>query len=520
MSVFDKLKNKFIIITVYIIVISINIFHFVSAFFIEETDLGYIFDEFEASPLFNFSLNTSCNSKSHNIFHVWEGKIKKKIVPDEDTIIGVETEIVDKTNIEKINGYLFCYDHISYKKLLYNGQIIKKEEKCEDEFPKDCGIIDTLEQHLCIKIEENCPLYDVGIGQQNISENDIYDKGELESDIYYNNEKYNKSNRKIIGRLILNDGQPCYKSIEKLWRKFDSDEAGEEHLKCETEIYGKLTDGRYEKKGDISYKKIYEDNLGKNYKLVRDDLKGTEKVSLFKRTFLGINKTCDENIYITRDQSEKFKKNVTNESDCLFGEFINFILFLITFIIMISIDSCKEGKLKIRYIVLFVVLFLYLFFSLVFIILQSVYLGKMIKNEIAYNCSDALTNKLLSKDNENMKASIVFTVINLGIDVFIILLCGLILLIVFIIKKCEDYKTFHLNKKNSNETQETIAQNINKTDEVYNTPLEKGIENKEAIPQMKQLDKPLDNINQIPISDLNILSPNFPNNSLDKKDNK
>ena len=56
--------------------------------------------------------------------------------------------------------------------------------------------------------------------------------------------------------------------------------------------------------------------------------------------------------------------------------------------------------------------------------------------------------------------------------------------------------------------------------EVYNTPLEKGIENKEAIPQMKQLDKPLDNINQMPISDLNILSPNFPNNSLDKKDNK
>ena len=144
----------------------------------------------------------------------------------------------------------------------------------------------------------------------------------------------------------------------------------------------------------------------------------------------------------------------------------------------------------------------------------------MIKNEIAYNCSDALTNKLLSKDNENMKTSILLTAINLGADVFIILLCGLILLIVFIIKKCEDCKEFHLNKKKSNESQETIAQNINKTDEVYNTPLEKGIENKEAIPQMKQLDKPLDNINQIPISDLNILSPNFPNNSLDKKDNK
>ena len=33
--------------------------------------------------------------------------------------------IVDKTNIDKINGYYFCYKYKSYRRLLYNNQIKK-----------------------------------------------------------------------------------------------------------------------------------------------------------------------------------------------------------------------------------------------------------------------------------------------------------------------------------------------------------------------------------------------------------
>ena len=76
-------------------------------------------------------------------------------------------------------------------------------------------------------------------------------------DIYYNKDNYNEENKKIIGKLILNEGQPCYKLDEKLWRKFDSDEAGEEHLKCELKVFDKLNDDRYENKGNITYKKLY-----------------------------------------------------------------------------------------------------------------------------------------------------------------------------------------------------------------------------------------------------------------------
>ena len=79
----------------------------------------------------------------------------------------------DITDIAKINGYKFCFKKISYRDLLYNGQIIKKGESCPQEY-KNCGIIDTLDQQLCIKNSENCPLYDVGIGKLDDTDNYIY----------------------------------------------------------------------------------------------------------------------------------------------------------------------------------------------------------------------------------------------------------------------------------------------------------------------------------------------------------
>ena len=39
---------------------------------------------------------------------------------------------------------------------------------------------------------------------------------------------------------------------------FSLEEAGYEHLKCELEIFGETIDNRWIKKGDITYKKLYE----------------------------------------------------------------------------------------------------------------------------------------------------------------------------------------------------------------------------------------------------------------------
>ena len=52
--------------------------------------------------------------------------------------------------------------------------------------------------------------------------------------------------KKIIGKLLLSDGKPCYSLNERLWRKFSSKEAMEKSYdKCELEIFNNLNDDRY-----------------------------------------------------------------------------------------------------------------------------------------------------------------------------------------------------------------------------------------------------------------------------------
>lgn len=251
-----KYCNKYLLLLENLLFVLIAITHIILSFLVKQTDFSNIIDTLESSPLFEFSLNADCKMKSEIVFHTWEGR--------KDYYITRDFTIEDVTPLTKINGNKFCYKHISYEKLLKNGQIIKKGGNCPNEYTKNCGIIDTLEQELCIKDNEACPLYDAGIGYIYDSNNYIYNEGN--SDVYYNKESYNKPNKKIIGKLILNHGQPCYLSDEKLWKKFSLDEAAEEHLKCDLEVLGKYRDDRYEKKGEISYRRLYMENLNQKSK--------------------------------------------------------------------------------------------------------------------------------------------------------------------------------------------------------------------------------------------------------------
>ena len=147
-----------------------------------------------------------------------------------------------------------------------------------------------MDQHLCIEAGENCPLYDVGIIGTDEPLNKDHYTYVTEADIYYNDNTYKTTDKKIIGKLILNDGQPCYRLDEKLWRHFSLEEAGAEHLKCELEIFGETTDNRWIKKGDVTYKKLYEILPQECKDFLFDEIKGDEYVSLYKREFLGIDK--------------------------------------------------------------------------------------------------------------------------------------------------------------------------------------------------------------------------------------
>ena len=445
------LCNNFIFFFNVLVFLIIATTHLVFFFLIKKSDFDNLFDALDSSPLFEFTVQSqNCDyPKSRLIFHVWEGR---KETAYSGRRHRSRTIIVDKTNIDKIYGNYFCYNHISYKTLLYNGQIIKKEENCGDKYPKDCGIIDTLNQHLCIGDNDNCPLYDVGIGDENDFNSSIYDYND-NAGVYYNKNNYNESDKKIIGKIILNDGQPCYKLNEKLWRKFDSDEAGDEHLKCDLEIFGEITDKRYDEKGKIKYQKLYEDNLSPtNYDLVKDDI-GNEYVSLYSREFLGIDKTCDEKNKINKKDYEKLKDNQNMERICILVESITTLCILIPIIILCSIlyGTMKDCDL------IKTIGFFFLIFGLVgvipFIICQAVFLGRIISYDLSYNCSDDKTNEVLRIENENTKTTIIYTAINLGLNIFVFLVDICAIIINYLIDK------FDLFPKNN--TDNIIKNDIN-----------------------------------------------------------
>ena len=274
------------------------------------------------------------------------GKEEKKWYNvDYDFNVDIETKIVDQTDIKTIYGKYFCYKEISYKDLLYNGQIIKKGEECPSEYKKNCGRLDTLEQELCIKDNEKCPLYDIGLGSSPDKDNYI----SVDSKIYYNKDNYNEPNKTIVGRLILNDGQPCYNSTEKLWRKFSSKEGFETNLQCHMEIFKKDSDDRYENRGNISYKQLYKDNLNsESQNIVLYYLKGDELVHLYKREFFGIDRQCDEKYNLNNDTYNIVHS--TEESEKLLsiiGGFIT-VIFMIATIILINIfDDCWWNSIEI-----------------------------------------------------------------------------------------------------------------------------------------------------------------------------
>ena len=118
MSLDDYLDNYILIISDIILLFGIGVVHLVFYFYIKQSDFGNIFDLLDSSPLFNFRIDNRSWADSHLVFHVWGGR--------RHHVSRSNTEILDKTDIDRINGYYFCYTHKSYKDLLYNGQILKK----------------------------------------------------------------------------------------------------------------------------------------------------------------------------------------------------------------------------------------------------------------------------------------------------------------------------------------------------------------------------------------------------------
>ena len=151
----------------------------------------------------------------------------------------------------------------------------------------------------------------------------------------------------------------------------------------------------------------------------------------------------------------------------------------------------------------------------------AVFLGNVIYYDLSYNCSDDITNEVLRKENENTKKSIVYTAANLGLDLFLIFINILSILILKIIKICQDAKPCScICFKRRFRNQNNYAQNKYNYSEKYgNYPArEVVVDNKPPVIDEKYNKPQADNIPaQNPVADLGVPPNVFPPPNSDAK---
>ena len=192
---------------------------------------------------------------------------------------------------------------------------------------------------------------------------------------------------------------------------------------------------------------------------------------------MGIDKECDENKNISKKKYDKLRKNQNMETIVILVE-IFFFLFLFIFSVVWCILTrkiCRDEQSY--YIFLFVFLIIYMVILFVCIICHSVFLRRIIDNDLFYDCSDPITNEVLRQENKNTKKSILWTIINLGGDVFFLVYNSLVVLIFYIINKCKDCEFTFLKRSQNNQVIIQGKKSINSS-WIYNKPVREVIDEK------------------------------------------
>ena len=465
MCIIEELNKTALRMVGLIAIFAISILHIVIGFRRSVPDF-YTYDLFNLSPIYDFSIDYSCNNKQSKVFHKWGGwkqweydSLEKKY----------EFKFYDMTDIQKVNGKYFCYNEakLTYMDLLRNGQIIKNGTQCPEEYKKKCGRIDTLNQELCIKENDKCPLFDVGIGYQPDKDNYEYD---ADSDIYYSKENFTVSNKTIVAQFILSDGQPCYHSNETLWRRFSLYETDPSYLVCtKIEVFGKKNDDRFKKTGQITYKKLYQDNLSNRAKEKVMDFINNENVSLFTREFFGIDRECDANFNSTDDFSI-IKK--TQNADKIIEVLQGFLMAGASLIFFgMEIFTCKNNEeFPIPSKVYFGLYMAYIIISCGFLASKIIAYIRAKNYGITedYNCSDSITNEVIRKGNENNKNIFTYNKICLFSEVAIL---GANFLVIIIGLFCSIFNNLTVKyEKNSSDDGYTPAPHVEIPDTNANYP--------------------------------------------------
>jgi len=269
-------------------------------------DIGYNWSQ---SPMTDLSLSDSSSECQKFITDSWPG-----------TETGCDCDYGNPDFIER--G--FCTDKEENKKncdtipsikpMPYNvydsKQICKKTGKnnylnltvatgCPSSYPQKCGIIDSLENFLCIPSNQSCPINDLQFVPLTSQTPADYKSLLLGSrKIIYTN---TKTSNKIAIQTKISDNQPCaYKGEEN--DSVDPFILDENYgmTRCKTVINGQLLNPFYSKVDTISYSSLLQQNsiLGRILSTIPTypSARINRNTSLWVKSYIGLKSSCKANL--------------------------------------------------------------------------------------------------------------------------------------------------------------------------------------------------------------------------------
>ena len=334
----------------------------------------------------------------------------------------------NKINYTRINSNYICIkkSKFSYKDLLKTEQIVEKGKNCSIDY-KSCGLIDTIDRKLCVKITDSCPINRRMIENKDTNKDEIFD----ELNILNENEYLNSDEEEQIFSIFqLSQKILCINPFETSWDYHYILEKGSK--KCESEIDNQKYDNKYEILLNYTTKKyqLYLDNSIMNKLLYLDDISlniiKNEEVYLFARRLTGLNKNIldnfDYNLLIEKENSSNIANTIMLFCFIGLGGLIVLIL-LINIVVRFRVnkvgisdcnveceglnDDCNENLCKATIIIIVggaVITFLVLLISIFFIF----HTYKSIENMINIEGSDEILYKLLNEEFGNYYINYLF----------------------------------------------------------------------------------------------------------------
>ena len=335
-----------------------------------------------------------------------------------------------KKNCENINKYEnsshsnIYFNNIKYYIYIERDDIINYNYYIEEKRIKnfcdkteiDCGIIDTLENHLCLEKHKKCP--HIKKEYENINKNN-----KIESLID------NIINNTFNIEFILSTNDICINYEESSqyngvnYILFDNYNILLDNNDCQTFLFNNIY---YDNRFDEIFQTNISNILSPNLKNILNDLPLFDSefllssdIFLYSRKYIGLNTNCQKFINLIKNLNFK-KNNIIFFTICLIMTLIVIPYYLILIMIIMQLDSRNYKLNYILNLILFMIIIIFGTF-IIFKYNKIIYyenLFNIISNEF---CGDDITNNLFYSIYQNIieiKIQIIYSIYWIVIQIF------------------------------------------------------------------------------------------------------